>query len=457
MRAPGIYILLLVLLTAVASPAVAGPPAEPFFSIHVASFKSLENANRHVNNLRVHQKSVFWQEAVVPQKGLFYRVYVGRYATYEAALAVWKALKVEGAVSYRGIHRFTEPVVDSPPAERFPTPDSLIGTDLQPELDMRLADLSPLFPEQPPRLEPFASSRRTRPEEIREVAPASPVDDVPKMGTAASPGLPPADLPASAKDESPALPPIDLSIPTRDEEADATSQTAAPAPARAEAVGTLRNDRQVPDEFEVAVAVRTDSPVTEKTEKPLPSEIRDAAPLPFEDHGRPVQTDATETGAAPPPIASAGPPAARATGAPQPAATVALPATGRFVDNGDGTVTDTRTGLMWVKNGWRIDFVSARNWDAAAEGCRAFRHGGYADWRLPDLDEWRTIIDDRHEFPALVEPNPFENMIVHQPYWTASAVARSPVLAYTVLLYHGSVHRQMKRDLAFVMPVRTMR
>ena len=58
----------------------------------------------------------------------------------------------------------------------------------------------------------------------------------------------------------------------------------------------------------------------------------------------------------------------------------------RFVDNGDGTVTDTRRGIMWQQsdNGRRVSF------DEAREYCRALRLGGHADWRLPEPAELDT-------------------------------------------------------------------
>jgi hypothetical protein len=60
----------------------------------------------------------------------------------------------------------------------------------------------------------------------------------------------------------------------------------------------------------------------------------------------------------------------------------------RFVDNGDGTVTDTRRKLMWQQedNGAEVTFGQAR------EYCRNLRLGGYADWRLPDPGEAETAV-----------------------------------------------------------------
>ena len=137
--------------------------------------------------------------------------------------------------------------------------------------------------------------------------------------------------------------------------------------------------------------------------------------------------------------------------------------TGRFVDNRDGTVTDTKTNLMWVKNGWRFDFFSAAKWEDALEKCKSFKLGGYSDWRLPTVKEWKTILDRNKEYPALIEPNPFENIISHMPYWSqteyrpkqvssASSVSR----AYTVMLYYGKINQQSINERAFIMPVRSL-
>ncbi len=61
----------------------------------------------------------------------------------------------------------------------------------------------------------------------------------------------------------------------------------------------------------------------------------------------------------------------------------------RFIDHHDGTVTDTRTGLMWAAsdNGADIQW-----WDAKLY-CDAYRGGGYTDWRLPTPKELATLYD----------------------------------------------------------------
>jgi len=246
-----------------------------YYSIHLASFQSLENANGFVNSLQTKGKIVFWQETDVPGKGLYYRVYLGKYANRDEAVAFWHSLKAENAVSYFGVHAFQQ---------------------------------------------------------------------APEPAPAELPPVPPEPLPAPA---------------------------------------------------------------------PLPA----------------LQPDQ------------------------------------RVIDNNDGTITDTATRLMWLKNGWRFEFLSALNFVEAQQRCQSLDSANPGAWRLPTLDEWQTIIDRRYQNPALVEPNPFVNIIGHMPYWTqtdytygqANALrSRSAMEAYTVMLYSGSVHHQRKTERAFVLPVRSI-
>jgi len=68
----------------------------------------------------------------------------------------------------------------------------------------------------------------------------------------------------------------------------------------------------------------------------------------------------------------------------------------RFIDNGDGTITDPKTGLMWTKNAdpygdtllfhQALDYIEAMN-----EG--HYANFSYTDWRLPDWRELRSLID----------------------------------------------------------------
>ncbi|GEM_PF-1321741 len=63
-----------------------------------------------------------------------------------------------------------------------------------------------------------------------------------------------------------------------------------------------------------------------------------------------------------------------------------------FSDNGDGTVTDDATGLMWMK----ADSASAMSWEAALEYVKTqntANYLGYSDWRLPNAKELQSLVD----------------------------------------------------------------
>jgi hypothetical protein len=60
-----------------------------------------------------------------------------------------------------------------------------------------------------------------------------------------------------------------------------------------------------------------------------------------------------------------------------------------FVDNGDGTVTDLATGLMWSQD----DSGVGMDWEAALAYAEGSELAGYDDWRLPSVKELQSILD----------------------------------------------------------------
>jgi hypothetical protein len=67
-----------------------------------------------------------------------------------------------------------------------------------------------------------------------------------------------------------------------------------------------------------------------------------------------------------------------------------------LVDNGDGTVTDTDTGLMWQRDS---PFYS--HWEEALSYCENLSLAEYDDWRLPNINELKSIVDYTQSNPCI--------------------------------------------------------
>ena len=99
----------------------------------------------------------------------------------------------------------------------------------------------------------------------------------------------------------------------------------------------------------------------------------------------------------------------------------------RFTDNGDGTVNDNLTGLIWLKN---ADCLGSHLWADAlivantlATGACGLTDGSAAgDWRLPNVRELQSLIDVSQFNPALPPGHPFSG--VHAAnYWSSTTSA----------------------------------
>ena len=122
---------------------------------------------------------------------------------------------------------------------------------------------------------------------------------------------------------------------------------------------------------------------------------------------------------------------------------------GRFIDNCDGTVTDTTTGLMWMRcamgQTWLattcVGEAMSYTWDQAT----ALRHSfaGYDDWQLPGLKELQSIVNEGRADPSidtLVFP-----ITPSSDFWTATANAENPYWAWSVRFNFGRSHSDWVR------------
>ena len=89
-----------------------------------------------------------------------------------------------------------------------------------------------------------------------------------------------------------------------------------------------------------------------------------------------------------------------------------------FSDNGDGTITDKVTGLMWQK----VD-AGESTWDNAATRASSITTGGYTDWRLPTPTELFSIMNHNNGNPAAMNTTYFPvNSAGAAEYWWTSDI-----------------------------------
>jgi len=119
----------------------------------------------------------------------------------------------------------------------------------------------------------------------------------------------------------------------------------------------------------------------------------------------------------------------------------------RFIDNGNGTITDELTGLMWLKN---ADLASGEvEWSSALNTVAGINNGsisgacGYRDWRLPTLNEQMSLIDWSVKYPPLPAGHPFVNLQLAE-YWTSTTDASSDSSAYIVDSSFAEIHSYPK-------------
>lgn len=72
---------------------------------------------------------------------------------------------------------------------------------------------------------------------------------------------------------------------------------------------------------------------------------------------------------------------------------------GQYVDHCDGTITDTKTGLMWKRCSEGLSGVNCEDgkreryeWENAVRRFKNVEYAAYKDWRLPTIDELKTLV-----------------------------------------------------------------
>ncbi|RWX48208.1 SH3 domain-containing protein [Candidatus Electrothrix aarhusensis] len=137
---------------------------------------------------------------------------------------------------------------------------------------------------------------------------------------------------------------------------------------------------------------------------------------------------------------------------------------GQYIDHGDGTITDTKTGLMWKRcseglSGKNCEKGKAEEytWNDAVKRFKNVDYAGYSDWRLPTIDELKSLVycskgvkdkddgecNDGSERPT-INQQVFPNTSLW--YWSGSPYAGASDLAWYVNLFYGGYSNYVGRD-----------
>ncbi|MBX3027357.1 DUF1566 domain-containing protein [bacterium] len=129
-----------------------------------------------------------------------------------------------------------------------------------------------------------------------------------------------------------------------------------------------------------------------------------------------------------------------------------------YVDNGDGTITDTRTGLMWEKlsdDGSIHDRDNVYTWGTAKTAAlNTASFAGHNDWRLPNVNELQSLVQYGTVLPAVDAPfntgcNPACTVTTCSCtsatyYWSSTTSTNNPSDAWTVDFNVGGVSPEFK-------------
>jgi hypothetical protein len=123
--------------------------------------------------------------------------------------------------------------------------------------------------------------------------------------------------------------------------------------------------------------------------------------------------------------------------------------TKNFYANGDITMSDRDTGLMWLYN---ANPCGATNWGAAVTFCNNLVYAGYSDWRLPSKTELAS------QFHAAEYFINFKNLSLSDFYWssTPNTIFGASDYVWSIRMADGSLtDGGLKTKNDYVWPVRS--
>ena len=130
----------------------------------------------------------------------------------------------------------------------------------------------------------------------------------------------------------------------------------------------------------------------------------------------------------------------------------------RFIDNGDGTVTDNITKTVWLKNANCFDL---KNWSNAISAAAALGNGqcgltdgsSPGDWHLATLSEFQGSMPGMYalKHDAIAGDAPFTNVKSFW-YWTSTEANED---AWVANVHRNETEKDSKNGLKYVWPVKS--
>jgi hypothetical protein len=119
-----------------------------------------------------------------------------------------------------------------------------------------------------------------------------------------------------------------------------------------------------------------------------------------------------------------------------------------FTDNGDGTITDNYTGLIWQK----IQPSVTMTWEEALVYAEGLSLAGKTDWRLPNVKELQSLNDVSLKMPSISKVY-FPN-ISSGNYWSSTTLMNAPSKAWDINIDYGIISYNEKTSKGNVLFVR---
>lgn len=104
-----------------------------------------------------------------------------------------------------------------------------------------------------------------------------------------------------------------------------------------------------------------------------------------------------------------------------------------FKDNGDGTVTDNCTGLIWQQS----QNSTTLTWEEALVYASGLSLAGKSDWRVPNIKELQSLNDEKLYMPSFNRS--FFPKISAGNFWSSTSQVNSPARAWDLNVDYGIV------------------